>query len=460
MDPVTLILVIAVVALVLFSFISGSKVSELRRKVEEGTAEQTAQATKLDALRKELGTAREDLGKKTKALEEARKESKKKLKKQAQKEKNADKGGDDSATASSPSEERAEIARLKKALDAMELQVATVKKEADEVKKNAITDAENEVESKLSRSKSEVESLKKELDQLKAKVEADAEAAQKKPDIPLDTNDLPLEAAHELARHYRKGEYYAKLYGASRGQAQLAQERFNELQKRYYAVCRELSLATGKDELGGEEARAHAEGLVAASAEAGRVMVRKNPEAKVIETGALKEAKASKSKPKSKAKGKAKADAEAKADARVEAKEEAKEPDLKVVDGGQSAKDSEDAEDKTPTSKMKKVKAEKAADPSENKAATAESEKSQDVEEKEEPKNTVLRSRKKEDDASAKSSDEGAEAKSDEAKADEAKADEAKADEAKADEAKADEAKADEAKADEESTPAPARADA
>ena len=122
MDPVTLILVVAVVALVLVSFVSVGKVSDLRRKLDEAGADQTAQSTKLDALRKELGTAREDLSKKTKALEEARTQAKKKLKKQAQKDKAAGKNETEPESASS-AESREEIARLKKALDAMEVQV-------------------------------------------------------------------------------------------------------------------------------------------------------------------------------------------------------------------------------------------------------------------------------------------------------------------------------------------------
>jgi hypothetical protein len=49
----------------------------------------------------------------------------------------------------------------------------------------------------------------------------------------------------ELARFFRKGEEYERLYTVAQSQLQLEKDRFLELQRRYFAVCREMAIQAG-----------------------------------------------------------------------------------------------------------------------------------------------------------------------------------------------------------------------
>ncbi|MDA0712637.1 MAG: hypothetical protein O2897_01445 [bacterium] len=72
-----------------------------------------------------------------------------------------------------------------------------------------------------------------------------------------------------MAKMLRKLDNYEKMYGVTQGKLQMSQERFSEMQKRYFAVCRELALAVGSDEKTDDvEARNIAENIIITSDEA------------------------------------------------------------------------------------------------------------------------------------------------------------------------------------------------
>ena len=93
--------------------------------------------------------------------------------------------------------------------------------------KNAIT--------KLSQ---ELESYKEKQRRREAQERASREA------LPPELQKLPETVLPQVARIYRKAEQNEKLLALGRGKLQLLQERLSELQKRYFAVCRDLALAT------------------------------------------------------------------------------------------------------------------------------------------------------------------------------------------------------------------------
>jgi hypothetical protein len=75
----------------------------------------------------------------------------------------------------------------------------------------------------------------------------------------------------ELARYYRKSEELERLYNVTQGQVQLAQDRILELQRRYFAVCREMAVAAGgAATISDDDARKTAEALLARSDAASR----------------------------------------------------------------------------------------------------------------------------------------------------------------------------------------------
>lgn len=66
------------------------------------------------------------------------------------------------------------------------------------------------------------------------------------PNSDLDFTTLPSNVVMEMIKFYKRAKQYERLYGLTRGKVQLAQERYFDLQRRYFAVCRELALMAGK----------------------------------------------------------------------------------------------------------------------------------------------------------------------------------------------------------------------
>ena len=173
----------------------------------------------------------------------------------------------------SDKEARDEISRLKKAILGLEKQIEITQKEAAATARDAEKNATEMVAGKLEAEKAKANAeranakeaidakkmVEKTLEELRASIKKKAEA---RPDIPgsgLDLKALPTEVVQELARYFRKAEHFEKLHGVVQGQLQLAQDRFNEQQKRYFAVCRELAVVAGKTPGSDLEARTIAE---------------------------------------------------------------------------------------------------------------------------------------------------------------------------------------------------------
>lgn len=232
---------------------------------------------KIEALRGELTAAREETSRKQKQLDEVREEAKKKLRregKKAEREEEAAKAGTDPRDV--------EIQGLKKGLASLESQLNAAKRDAEQktaelerIRGEARGEAEGAVKARdeeRTRSRSladENAALKRTLDELRAAKKKESE----RPDVPgtsLDLKSLPVEAVQELARYFRKGEEFERLYSVAQGQMQLSQDRYLELQRRYLAVCRELAIVAGAKPASDQEAKKLAEGVVTGTDQAAR----------------------------------------------------------------------------------------------------------------------------------------------------------------------------------------------
>lgn len=245
---------------------------------------------RLDELRKELGAAREDAARKAKALEEVRAEAKKKARREGKKMQRENETDAEESPVSSSGEAREEVTRLKHAISGLEAQLTELKAEAARSAAEVREALKGEYEGKLKAARDELGAVQKTLDELRESIRKKAED---RPDVPgsaVDLKALPADAVQELARYFRKGEEFERLYGVAQGRLQLAQERTQELQKRYYAVCRELALLTGNvDGKSDEEVRKIAEGAVNRSDEASAAAAGPTgPAAEVSEEGAAK----------------------------------------------------------------------------------------------------------------------------------------------------------------------------
>ncbi|HEY4220240.1 MAG TPA: hypothetical protein VGO62_02840, partial [Myxococcota bacterium] len=234
---------------------------------------------KLDAARAELTAAKEETQRKQKLLDEAREEAKKKLRRDGKKQEREE----EAQKASGPDARDIEIAGLKKGLASLESQLNTAKRDVEQasedlerMKGDAGRESEGAVRSRdeaKSKSASLAEeniALKRTLEELRASKKKEAAERPEVPGTALDLKSLPSEAVQELARYFRKGEEFERMYAVAQGQLQLAQDRFMELQRRYFAVCRELALAAGVTAGSDDEAKKTAEGVVAGTDQVAR----------------------------------------------------------------------------------------------------------------------------------------------------------------------------------------------
>jgi hypothetical protein len=212
----------------------------LERKLAEAKADAQSSREKLASKQKELDDVREQ------ARAKARREGKKEARE-----------NDDADKAKGPDPRDTEIQSLRKGMAGLESQLNALKREAA-ARDASTSEASNKTAAEVESAKKQAEgerdrrrsledeaaSLRKTIDELRGALKkADA-----RPDVPgsaLNLKELPTAAVQELSRYFRKGEEFERLYTVSQSQLQLEKDRYLELQRRYFAVCRELAVQAG-----------------------------------------------------------------------------------------------------------------------------------------------------------------------------------------------------------------------
>ena len=77
--------------------------------------------------------------------------------------------------------------------------------------------------------------------QLETALQQQKQQQEQQKELPLDLQKLPQHVLPELARVYRKAQHNEQLVALTRSKLHMAQEKHNDLQKRYFSVCRELA---------------------------------------------------------------------------------------------------------------------------------------------------------------------------------------------------------------------------
>ena len=234
-----LLLVVATIAVAAF-FVSWSlkKITAMKNQVRQSNSKTENLKEELQNLKVNMGSLKNNLSRKDKELEEARLLNRKKRKKEAQLNQESTNKGISNMNISQSEEQS------KQALKAMQSQLQSLKEDASAQKEALQDDISKEFDAKKNEMQKEIDTLKSQLKNHK-KYRHDLEAS-----IPVKINleEIPKNAMYEVARFYRKANQYEKLYSMINGKLKLSQEKYNELQKRYFEVCRELAVATGKDD--------------------------------------------------------------------------------------------------------------------------------------------------------------------------------------------------------------------
>jgi DNA repair exonuclease SbcCD ATPase subunit len=258
MSLLAVLLILVMAAAILSSIACMNKAKTTQALLSKEQSERATLEEKFSSIKKEYSSMKEDLSKKSKLLEEARDLSKRRLRKEGIK-------ANSEADSNTDSVVDPEIERLRSALEAMKSQLSSMQAQNNLETNRARVESKAEFEQELSLHKEEISKLNEQLG--RRKQEADKQKRTLKQSLPaIDIDSLSEDTAKEIVRLLRKSENYEKMYAASQGKLQLSIERFTEIQKRYFAVCRELALAVGGEPNANEEqSRNIAEDIVAAS---------------------------------------------------------------------------------------------------------------------------------------------------------------------------------------------------
>lgn len=254
----SIILFVLLSCAVLFSIFAGTRAQKATQVMQRMKQELEGLQGKANQLKNELAQAKEDVLRKSRALDEAREIARKKLRKSAQKEAQLD---NELSTLAGDNDE---TERLKKTCAALELQLKNTLQHAEMMKTQATQVVKEEFESQVRELSESNKKLASELNSIRQTQKQKREHSLGQ--LQLDAKTLPETAQEELARLLRKAEQHERMHAVAIGKFQLAQERYAELQKRYFAVCRELALAVGQDTNAlPEQAQHMAEAIIAAS---------------------------------------------------------------------------------------------------------------------------------------------------------------------------------------------------
>ncbi len=227
---------------------------------------------KLTEARAELSSQKEKVAAKQKELDELKEINRTKARREGKKEQSA---AQTEAAVKGADPRDVEIQSLRKGMAALESQLNGLKRDTasrDAADTSVAQRANSEVEGAKKAAETEREqrqrlsdengSLKKTIDELRAAIKkVDA-----RPDVPgtaLNLKELAPPVVQELARFFRKGEEFERLYTVAQSQLQLEKDRTLEIQRRYFAVCRELAVVAGMSKTASEtDAVARAEAVM------------------------------------------------------------------------------------------------------------------------------------------------------------------------------------------------------
>lgn len=222
-----------VLAIAIMLIISGRQSSAHLKNLLKTEQERTLKLQqKIQSSQEEYRKNKEELERGKEALREARELSKKKLRK-------ADNSQQIPEDTMMDNINNKVIEDSKKAVMAMESQIEQLKSEqnkSEELIRSELQSQSQHLESEL---KKKIVLLEEELKKQKKLMRPEGHK--------INLKTLPDEAASEFARVYRKAEQHERLHGIARAKLQLAQEKFSDLQRRYFEVCRELALAASQN---------------------------------------------------------------------------------------------------------------------------------------------------------------------------------------------------------------------
>lgn len=222
----TLLIVLALNAalLAVIFLVANQRSKALVSELESAKATKRIAEEKYANFRQELSSLKEENSKKNKQLEEMREISKRRLRKDAQKGEMMTDSTETQTQIPAPS---------------FDLALKTVQQQAQEAHQEELAKLKEHYQERIAKLEAQIGQRKQNAEKSKKNIALESS-------VLAHVESLPEEVVLEVGRLLRKAEHAEKLLGATRGKLQMSQERFSEMQKRYFGVCRELALASGQ----------------------------------------------------------------------------------------------------------------------------------------------------------------------------------------------------------------------
>lgn len=230
---IAILVVVVIAAMILVS--QRQSVASMKNQLKQAQERTIDLEHKIESSRVELRKSKEELEREKNSLRDARELAKKKLRTKANGENMEQRGQTIMNSVVDDSH---------KAISALEAQIEQLKKEQGQNEQALRARFLEEQSKDESEKSSQIEGFKKRIAELEADLKKQRRLMRPEGNK-IDLKTLPDEAAGEFARVYRKAEQHERLHGIARAKLHLAQEKFTELQKRYFSVCRELAVLAG-----------------------------------------------------------------------------------------------------------------------------------------------------------------------------------------------------------------------
>lgn len=234
------IVVICSAAVILLAVFFQQRSHKLAKEVAHLNKTKSELEDKLVAAREISTKAKLELQKKDQSLNELRDQTKAKLRKFAKK---ADGSIDEQPASDSPEDN---LVGLEKTISTLKIQLNQAQQEnisaaqaaAQEVEARKKTESA-ELQNLLTQAKNDNKSLKAKLDGVKSSSHL--------ADLGIKVEDLPVELVKEVARLNNKAEHNHNMRMVLQGKFNLVNEKYSEIQRKYFDVCRQLAMNMGKE---------------------------------------------------------------------------------------------------------------------------------------------------------------------------------------------------------------------
>lgn len=196
--------------------------------------------SKLQVARDSASKSKLELQKKEQSLTELREQTKAKLRKFGQK--------IDAAHEQDPAEQVNDItSHLEKTISALKLQLEQAEKNQEVAIKAAINEHDQSRKAEISTLNNAISQAKQEAQKIRTKLDG-VKSSSHLNDLGIKVEELPVELVKEISYLHTQAQNNHNMCTVLQGKLNLMSDKYSEMQRKYFDVCRQLAMTLGGKE--------------------------------------------------------------------------------------------------------------------------------------------------------------------------------------------------------------------